>query len=176
MDAQWDWTIGRVVAPFGIRGEMKTEILTDFPERFRDVEEVALVQAGQPVRVMEIQGVRFHKGAVLLKVVGVDTIEDVEALRGAEVRIKRQDAVHLPDGSYYVSDLIGMQVVTVAGQCVGLVNDVIQSPGHDQLLVGESLIPMVHAIVLDIDVAARRITVDPPDGLLPGVSSNDGAW
>lgn len=167
----WDWTIGRVVAPFGIRGEMKTEILTDFPERFEELQEVALVSGSGETRVLNVQGARLHKGRVLLKLRGIETLEDVEAWRGAEVRVPRSAAVPLAPGDYYVSDLVGMEIVTRDGRRVGPVEDILQSPAHDLLRTGEVLIPMVRAIVLEIDIEARRIVVDPPLGLLPGDES-----
>lgn len=170
MPATWDWTIGRVVAPFGIRGEMKTEILTDFPERFQALKTVALVLPGRAPCEVTVESSRFHKGRVLLKVSGVNSIDDVENWRGAEVRIAREDAVPLPDGSFYTSDLVGMLVVTTTGNTVGPVEEVLRSPGHDLLRVGEWLIPFVHAIVLKVDTREHRIIVDPPVGLLDGLA------
>lgn len=165
-DERWNWTIGKVVAPFGIRGEMKTEILTDFPDRFQSVEEVALVLPNGRCEIRLVESVRLHKGRALLKLRGIDTIEAAECWRGADVRIPRDHAVPLPENAYYVSDLLGMRVVTVSGREVGCVDEVVSAPAHDLLRVGENLIPMVRQIVLKVDMSARTVLIDPPEGLL----------
>lgn len=164
--SRWNWTIGRIVGPFGIRGEMKTEILTDFPDRFRTLNEVALVLPDGRLDVRTVEGVRLHKGRALLKLLGIDTIEAAESWRGAEVRVSREQAVPLSEGFYYVSDLLGLRVVTVTGREVGAVDEVISAPAHDLLRVGESLIPMVHQIVRMVDLSAGVVVIDPPEGLL----------
>lgn len=145
---------------------MRTEILTDFPERFTSLETAALCTADGRCFVTSVESARFHKGRVLLKMKGIDTIDDVERWRNAEVRVRRSDAVPLPADTYYVTDLIGMTVLTEDGVEIGVVDDVVANPGHDLLKVGDDLIPMVKAIVRSVDVANRRITVDPPLGLL----------
>ena len=165
---EWNWTVGEVVAPFGIRGEMKVRLESDFPDRFARLKTVCLrPRRGEP-KLFSVLGSRLHKGQVLLKLEGVDRIEDVDALRGALVQVKKEEAVALPAGSYYVSDLIGMEIVTKDGRSLGNLEKVLPNPGHDLWQVGEALIPAVKQIVLSVDREANRITVDPPEGMLPG--------
>lgn len=164
---RWDWTVGIVVAPFGLRGEMRTRVDCDASECLKPAGRVALALPDRPLRFADISGVRNHKGQALLKLDGIDTIEDAEPWRGAEVRLRRIDAPPLPEDAHYVSDLIGMEVVTSDGRSIGRLDDVVSAPAHDLLLVGDALIPMVKAIVTAIDADDRRITIDPPEGLLP---------
>lgn len=162
----WDWTIGVIVAPFGIRGEMKTELRTDEPDRYSILERVALVMPDGRFTVRAVESARLHKGRILLKLEGIDSIESVEEWRGAEVRIPRSEALPLPEDTYYVSDLIGLRVVTCAGVEVGKVRDVLRSPAHDLLCVGDDLIPMVRQIVTRIDLDNKLVEINPPQGLL----------
>lgn len=167
MADEWDWTIGQVVGAFGLAGEMKVRLETDFPERFDKLRQVQLrPEKGEPER-LQVERSRPHKGQILLKVKGVERIEDVDRWRGAWVQVARETAVPLPRGSYYSSDLVGMQVVTVDGRDLGRVDAVLRYPAHDLLQVGEALVPAVPEMVRDVDVEIRRITVDLPRGLLP---------
>ncbi len=172
-NSEWDWTIGVIVGCFGVLGEMKVNILTDFPERFQQLKQVCFRLPSGNSRIYEIKSCRPHKGQMLVRVVGMDKIEQAEIWRSALVQVKRKDAVVLPEDDYYSVDLIGMEVVTVGGRLLGKLTRVIQNPGHDLLAVGETLIPAVKQIVTNIDMSARRITVDPPVGLLPDEEAED---
>jgi len=160
--------IGVVVRPFGIRGEMKTRVLSELPDRFRDLDRVTLAKPDRTEAGMKVVSARPHQGHVLLKVEGVDTVEGADEWRGAEVRAVRMAAPPLDEGNYYVADLVGMEVRRTDGRSVGVVGDVVRYPAQDLLVVGDALIPAVRAIVVEVDMEARIITVDPPAGLLPG--------
>jgi 16S rRNA processing protein RimM len=167
MLAEWNWTVGEVVAAFGIRGEMKVRIESDFPDRFARLTKVCLRPRTGAARLFEVQTSRLHKGQALLKLEGVDRIEDVDVWRGAKVQIKREEAVALPQDAYYVSDLVGMEIVTKDGRTLGPLEKVLPYPGHDIWQAGEALIPAVKQIVVSVDPAARKIVIDPPEGMLP---------
>ena len=165
---EWNWTIGQVVAPFGIQGEMKVRLETDFPERFSRIKRVLLrPPTGEPA-VVDVERSRLHKAQVLLKVKGVDSIDDVEPWRGAWVQVQRRAAVPLSQGSYYSVDLVGLRVITVDGRDLGQVEGVLRYPAQDLLQVGDVLIPAIKEFVREVDVPGGRIVVDPPAGLLPG--------
>jgi 16S rRNA processing protein RimM len=156
--------IAHVVRAHGIRGEVAADMLTDFPERFDDVAEVTL-------RPAEVEGHRFHKGRVLLKFAGVDSMTDAERLRGFDVVVPEEELHELPEDFYYDFDLVGCAVVTTSGEAVGTVESVLRTGAAELLSVrraggGEALIPFVDEICPEVDVEARRIVVDPPEGLL----------
>jgi 16S rRNA processing protein RimM len=164
---EWNWTVGEVVGAFGIRGEIKVRLLSDFPDRFARLSEVCLrPPKGEPA-LHQVEGARLHKGQVLLKLKAVNRIEDVDRWRGALVQTKREEAVSLDEGSYYVSDLVGMEVFTKDGRHIGKVDRVLPYPAQDLWQVGEALIPAVKPIVVSVDPAEKRIVIDPPEGLLP---------
>jgi 16S rRNA processing protein RimM len=164
--------IARTVKAFGIRGEVAAEILTDFPERFADVEGVTL-RRGDERREATLERHRFHKGRVLLKFAGVDTMSDAELLAGFDVVVAADELHELPEGEdlYYDFDLIGCEVVTASGEAVGAVESVMRT-GAQELLSErrpngrEALVPFVDEICVEVDVAAKRIVVDLPEGLL----------
>src|SRR2546421_8703214 len=112
----WNWTIGEVVAPFGRFGELKVRLETDFPDRFKDLEEVCLRLPNGSAKLHKIERARMHKDQVLLKIETVETIDDANRFRGAKVQVRREQAVPLPEGSYYSADLIGLEVVTRNGR------------------------------------------------------------
>jgi 16S rRNA processing protein RimM len=164
---EWTWTVGEVAGVFGIKGELKVRLETDFPNRFAGLKQVCLRPAVGAPRLMDIQTARLHKGQVLLKLQSVDSIEDAQRLRGAKVQLPRAQAVELPENSYYAVDIVGMDVVTRDGKLLGTLDKVLPYPAHDLFQVGAALIPAVKEIVLEVDTVNRRIVVDPPAGLLP---------
>jgi 16S rRNA processing protein RimM len=161
--------IARIMRAHGIRGEVAADLLTDFPERFDDVSEVTL-RRGAEERSAEIEAHRFHKGRVLLKLAGVESMSEAEQLRGFEVVVPEEELYALPEDYYYDFDLVGCSVVTVAGEPVGTVESVLRTGASELLTVRrpdgqEALIPFVEEICPEVDVEARRIVVDPPEGL-----------
>ncbi len=157
---------------FGIRGEVSAEILTDFPERF-DATEAVTLRRGSDVRPATVDGHRFHKGRVLLKLAGIDTMTDAERLVGYDVVVPDEQLYELPEGEdlYYEFDLVGCAVVTTDGIDVGSVETVLRTGAQDLLTVrrqtgAEALIPFVDEICVEVDVEAKRIVIDPPEGLL----------
>lgn len=166
-----DWvSIARITRTWGLRGEVIAEILTDFPERFADLEKVTLLRDAEALGSFELAESWFHKGRIILKFVGYDDVTQAEKLRGASLVIARHDLVDLETDEYYLFDLEGCEVFTVSGQSLGSVirvNDYGAAPilviKNDQQ---EFLIPLAREICPEVDTAMKKIIVDPPDGLL----------
>jgi 16S rRNA processing protein RimM len=167
MHDEWNWTIGKVVAPFGRMGEAKVRMESDFPERFTYLRRVCLRPPRGQSALFEVEHARLHKGQVILKLKGIESIDDVERWRNALVQIPRAEAMPLEPNSYYISDLIGADVVTRENRVLGKLDNILSYPAHDLLQIGEILIPAVKEFVLSVDIEARRIVVAPPAGLLP---------
>jgi 16S rRNA processing protein RimM len=170
---EWNLTIGEIVAPFGLAGEVKVRLETDFPERFARLKQVCLRWPTGPTRLLEVEGARLHKGQVLLKLRGITTIDAAETLRNTLVQVRGREAVPLPANEFYIHDLVGCEVVTVEGRSLGKVTSVLRSgAANDVFAIGEGkqeiLLPMVRDVVRHVDIAARRILVSPTPGLLPG--------
>lgn len=169
-------TVARLLRPQGRRGEVAAEILTDFPERLAKLSSVYLTDGRSAPRAVNLRGCWISQsrgGQAIFHFEGADSISDAEKLVGLEVQIPFAARMPLPGGSYYVTDLIGCEVRDVQGRAVGRVRDV-QSTGESTagtpLLVidapeGELLIPLALEICVRVDVNARSIEVNLPEGL-----------
>lgn len=176
--------IARVVRPRGRRGEVEAEILTDFPAQFRERRRVFL-EGAEAASPFEVEEAWMHKGRVVLKFRGVDSIPQAEALRGRHVLIPREKRATLADHQYYVWELEGCSVLRESQdgpEIVGKIEGVERTPAGELLHVrtpeGEVLIPFAQEICTRIDIAARVIVIDPPQDLLelnrPGAEGDGG--
>ena len=165
--------VARVVRPQGRRGEVLAEPLTDFSARFQDLREVFLENPGTAPQPVKVEHVWPHKGRVVIKLSGVDSISGAASLKGRHMLISAEDRMPLPPSHYYLWELQGCRVVTERDGRrveVGTVTGIQPTGGVDVLYVatphGEVLIPLAQAICTKIDTAARTIWIDPPEDLL----------
>jgi len=174
-------TVARVLRPHGRRGEVAAEILTDFPERLKQLTHAELYDekksSQRSVAIRSCWLSQSRGGQAIFHFEGSDSISDAEKLAGLEIRIPFSERTPLPAGSYYVTDLIGCEVRERGREndaALGVVRDV-QFTGEDvagtPLLAvdsagGEVLIPLAKEICVNVDVAERRIDVILPEGLL----------
>lgn len=170
-------TVARVLRAHGRRGEVAAEILTDFPERLTQLSSVQLWDGRSAPRNVAIRTCRISPSRgvqAIFHFAGSNSISDAEKLVGLEVQISLAERMPLPASSYYISDLIGCEICEKGGTALGRVSDV-QFTGEDvagtPVLVvdsprGELLIPLAQEICVQVDIAARRIEVALPDGLL----------
>lgn len=158
--------IARVVSPQGNKGEVKAEVVTDFPDRFAST---AAVHVGPEHHRYEVEGHRFMEGAVVLKLRGVDSIQQAESLRGQLLEVPEGEAVDLPAGHYFWHQILGLQVVTQDGVPLGRVEDILQTGSNDVYVVrgqrGELLIPAIKQVVKSVDLSDGILSVE----LIPGL-------
>jgi 16S rRNA processing protein RimM len=152
--------IGRIVGPHGVRGAVRVEILTDFPERFR---KGARVWIGDRETVVERSS--YHQGQARVQFQGVSSVEQAEELRWAFVTVPADDRPSLGDGQYLARDLIGLPVFATDGRLLGTLDEVSHYPAHDVWRVGDILVPAVREFVPTVDLEAGRIVVR----LIPGM-------
>jgi 16S rRNA processing protein RimM len=159
--------VGRVARPHGIRGQVVLNPETDFAEDRFKVGQVLLVgPAEQPV-ARAIEEVRFHQGRPILTLEGVGSIDDAERLAGLDVWVRQDSLAPLPEKTYYRHDLIGCEVRDTADALVGRVTAVEGTIDRSYLVIdGDVMLPLVDGICLEVDMAARRIVVQPPEGLI----------
>ena len=152
----------------GIRGELIAIPFSDHPERYESLGRVYLFSEGREPGSFEVESVRSAGGSLYFKFHGVDSMTDAEPWRGAEVRIPRQERVALDSGEFFLSDLVGCEVVERGtGRSLGRVTAWNEGGASGLLQVGEDLlIPFVRSICVVIDTAAKRIEVEAPEGLL----------
>ena len=145
--------------------------LTDDPERFAGLETCVLWDAARDEReTRRIATARRHGDAVVLRLHGCASADDAARLTGRFLAVRREDALPAPEGRFYPWQLTGCRVMTEDGRTVGEVTGIEHAPAHDLWVVAdgtaERLIPAVAEIVVDVDLAARRVVIRPPEGLL----------
>jgi 16S rRNA processing protein RimM len=166
--------VGKIVNTHGVRGELRVWPQTDFPEvRFKPGSRLLMVPpegSGDPVPVV-VQSAREQKNLRIVKLRGYDNINEVERFKGWELKVGPEDRVPLNEGEYYVRDIVGCEVVSEEGESLGVIRDVL-SPGANDVWVvrrpkgKELLLPVIDDVVLDVDVAAKRVKVHLMEGLL----------
>jgi 16S rRNA processing protein RimM len=158
--------VGELVGPHGILGEVKLYPLTDYPERLPRYRRLVLMLPDGSWQEVRVQRARPHKNIWLLKLKDVSTPEAAEALRGAQVLIRKEQVQPLPEGQFYIHEVIGLRVVTPEGEELGTVTDVLRNPANDVYVAGPYMIPAVKALVERIDPAAGVLVVRSRDALL----------
>lgn len=158
--------IGKVTSAVGLKGEVKVYNYSDGIEIYENTPEIYLGET-----LHQVLSVRQQKNMVVLRLSGITDRDMAERARGTEVFVTEADLPDLPEGQYYVRDLIGMQAVTDEGEALGPVTDVIQNTAQDifevELASGKkALIPKVDAYIRNIDPEKRQITVHLQEGLL----------
>jgi len=164
-------SVARAVRIRGLKGEIVAELLTDFPERFEAIDRLIASSPTGQRSSFELEEFWFQKDRVVLKLAGVDSIEAAEALVGYEFCVPEADRVPLNENEYYDFELEGCLVRDVRGREIGKVQRVLKTGGTEILeIVTENsstvLVPLAESIVTDIDIRAKQIVVDPPEGLL----------
>ena len=161
-------TIGRIVRPQGRKGEVVVQPLSDRPDRFPSLRQAFVAGESGSARPVQVRGAWPHKGRFVLKLEGVDSIDDAERYRGLDLRIPEEDLSALPEGSYYHHQLRDLRVEDAGGREVGRVADVMKTGGEADVLVvrganGETLIPLADAFVREVDLPGGRVVVLVPE-------------
>jgi len=162
-------TIGVVVKPQGRKGEVLVAPLSDRPHRFESLRRVFVpVPGAVQARAVTVTNRWPHKGRIVLKLEGVDSIDEAEKYRGIELRIGEDEVEALPAGSYYHYQLKGLKVEDPTGRPLGVAADVLVTGGEAPVLVvkgpgGEVLIPMAEAFIRQVDLEHGRIVAVNPD-------------
>ena len=163
--------VGFILGVHGLRGELKVELYTDFPERFIPGIHLYL---GEALTKVKIVGVRPHQQYLLLRLAGVENRDQAEALRNHWLLVPETDAVKLDEGFYWVHDIVGLDGQDEGGQHLGAIRDVLFTGANEVYIVEtpptfnngqDLLLPAIDEVVRAVDLAAKRMTVR----LLPGL-------
>ncbi|MCS7287378.1 MAG: ribosome maturation factor RimM [Anaerolineae bacterium] len=159
--------IGKILEPWGDRGEVKVEILTDFPERFYLLERVYLGQTARPLRVKKV---KIFKSHAVLQLEGCESRAEASALKGQILTVPLEELMPLAEGEYYEFEIIGLEVWTEEGLYLGRVKEIIYTGANDVYVVGgherEVLIPALDDVIIRIDLEEGKMVVKLPEGLL----------
>ncbi len=157
---------GKIVNTHGLRGEVKITPWTDYPEVFEELDKLYLDDGTS----FKVKGVKYHKSSVIVKLSGVDDVNAAERLKNKTVYVPREDMDSLPDDTYFVVDLIGLEVFEEEN-FIGKITEVINTGSNDVYVVkkeGEKdiLIPALKEVILDVNINEGFMKVKIPEGLL----------
>ena len=162
--------IGQIVNTFGIKGEIKVVPFTDDINRFDDLKKV-YVRTRKDSKLYKVENARYHKNMVLLKLEGINNPEDAEMLKNSFLEVDREDAIPLEEGTYFIVDLIGLDVYTDEGKLLGKVDDIYNTGANDIYVVKDELgkqilLPAISDVIKQIDMENGKIIVHLISGLI----------
>ena len=150
--------VGKYVNTFGIKGEIKIYPYVEYLDKLNYIY--------LDNKKMEIKKLRFKKNVAIVKLKGIDDINEIEPLKGKIVTIDESDKPELPEGTYYNEDVIGMEVYTDDEKYLGKLDDVFNTGANDIYQVGDILLPVIDDVVKEIDIKNNKIIVHIIKGLL----------
>lgn len=162
--------IGQIVNTNGLKGLLKIKPFTDDITRFEDLEFI-YIQKGQELIKKQIEEVKYVKNMVLLKLEGIDNIDEAEKYRNLYIKINKEDAGEVPEGSYLIVDMLKCSVYTDENELLGKMIDVLTTGSNDVYVVKteegkEVLLPAIKDVVKEIDIQNKKIVVKLMDGLI----------
>ena len=162
--------IGQIVNTNGLKGILKVKPLTDDITRFEDLEAVYIEKAKELIKY-NIQEVKYNKNMVLLKLEGIDDISEAEKYKNCYIKINREDALTLEENSYFVVDIIGLEVYTEEEELLGKVIEVFSTGSNDVYTIKNSegkeiLLPAISEVIKNVDIPNKKIIVHLLEGLI----------
>lgn len=162
--------VGQIVNTFGVKGIVKVNPFTDDITRFEDLKKLFICKKDQ-MQEIEIEEVKYHKNMVLLKLKGIDDINKAERLKGLYLKIHRKDAIPLPEGTYFIADLIGLKVYADDGKLLGKVDDIYNNGSTDIYVIKDELgkqilLPGIEEVLKEINLEQEKIIVHLLKGLI----------
>jgi len=163
--------IGQIVNTFGIKGMVKIKPFTDDIKRFDRLKKV-YIETGKTKKEYEVEEVKYHKDMVLIKFKGIDKVEDAEMLRNSYLKVARKDEPELEEGTYYIADLIGLNVYSDDGNLLGKVDDIFNNGGKCDIYAVKDktgkqiLLPAISDVIKEINLNDGKIVVHLIKGLI----------
>lgn len=161
--------VGKIVNTHGLRGEVKIVPWTDSPDVFEDLKYV-IVKSREGDITLNIKGIKYQKNNIIVKFSELNTIEEAEGLKNSVVYAHRNMLGELPEGVYYIADLIGLEVFDENGQSVGIISDVFSTGANDVYEVKRTgqknlLLPVIDEVILKVDIPNKKVIVHIMEGL-----------
>ena len=162
--------IGQIVNTFGIKGMVKVNPFTDDISQFEEMETILVDKKGNLLE-MQIEEVKYSKNQVLLKLKGIETVEEAEKYRNCYLKLPREKARKLPKNTYFIADLIGLEVYTEEGNLLGKVEDIYNTGASDIYVIKDELgkqilLPAIKDVIKQVDVEQEKIIVHLLEGLI----------
>ena len=161
--------VGQIVNTFGIKGQLKLKPFTDDMERFEELKTIYICKKNEMKKV-EIEDVKYNKQCVLLKVKGIEDLTEAEKYKGLFLKIDRKDAKKLPKDTYFIADILGLEVYTDEGELLGKVDDIFPTGANDVYVVKDELgkqilLPSIPEVLKEIDLEKGKVIVHLIEGL-----------
>lgn len=161
--------VGKIVNTHGLRGEVKVVTWTDSPDVFEDLEYV-IAESRREQITLHITGVKYQKNNIIVKFKELDRIEDAEPLKNSVLLAPREALGELPEGVYYIADLIGLSVYNEENELLGKVSDVFSTGANDVYAVSREgkkdlLLPVIDDVIIKVDLEQKRVTAHIMEGL-----------
>jgi len=181
VSSEYDVQVGRILGPHALRGMVRVLVLSDVPDRHRTLKQVMARGPGHPgsasgpsgtsgptrEQLLTIERAQPAKqGLWLVRFAGVEDRTAAEKLKGAELFIRTEDLPPLPEGRYYIHEIVGLRVVTVDGRELGPVTEVLRTGANDVYVTAAGLLPATDEVIKAIDLAAGTMRVDPLPGMI----------
>ena len=162
--------VGQIVNTFGVKGMLKVKPFTDDVERFEELKKVYICKK-EKLEEVEIEEVKYHKDMVLLKVKGIDDMNEAEKVKGLYLKIDRKNAKKLPKDTYFIADLLGLEVYSDKEELLGKVDDIFRTGANDVYVVKDErgkqlLLPGIPEVIKEIDLEKEKIIVHLLKGLV----------
>ncbi len=162
--------VGQIVNTFGVKGMLKVKPFTDDANRFEELKKVYICKK-EKLEEVEIEEVKYHKDMVLLKVKGIDDMNEAEKVKGLYLKIDRKNAKKLPKDTYFIADLLGLEVYSDKEELLGKVEDIFRTGANDVYVVKDEkgkqlLLPGIPEVIKEIDLEKEKIIVHLLKGLV----------
>lgn len=162
--------IGQIVSTFGVDGFLKVVPYTDDMYRFDKLKNVYIVTKRE-TKTKEIEQVKYHKNMVLIKFHNIDNMDEAVKLKDAYIKIDRKDSISLPEDTYFIVDLIGIEVYTDENKKLGILEDIFNTGSNDIYVVKDELgkqilLPAISEVIKNIDIHNKKMTVHLINGLV----------
>lgn len=150
--------LGKIVNTVGLKGEIRVWPYIDYFDKVKKV----YINGKEH----EIERTRNHKNVVIIKLKDINTIDEAESLKDMMIEMERKDAPSLPEGIYYINDLIGFEVYSDDGKFLGTLDDIFNTGANDIYQVGDILLPPIKDVIKQIDTDNQKIIIHLIDGLI----------
>lgn len=162
--------IGQIVNSYGLKGQMKVVPFTDNIKRFSKLKTI-YIEIEKQLKEFKIQEVKYHKNNILIKLENIDDINDAEKYKNCYIKIDRKDAVKLPEDTYFIVDLIGIEVFTEENILLGKIVDVFPTGSNDVYVVKDELgkqilLPAISEVIKNVDITNKKMIVNLIKGLV----------
>ena len=164
--SEYDVQVGRILGAHALKGTVRVAPMSDIPGRHQTLKEVMVRTPKANVLLKVEKAAASDKGTWLMRFEGVSDRTAAEALAGGIMYIREQDLAPLPEGRYYVHQIIGLRVVTVDGRELGPITDVLETGANDVYVTETVLIPAIEQVVKEVDLQAGTMLIDPLPGMI----------